>query len=64
MDVLIGLYQDEDTHLWGFDIPALHIIGGACQTRDEAIEHAKEAIAFTLEERPDEPGCEVVAVAV
>ncbi len=50
--ILIELYQEPDH--WWFHVPALHINGGGCTTRDEAICHCADAIRFALECPPSE----------
>jgi predicted RNase H-like HicB family nuclease len=44
---------DDDAKAWGFEVPALHIVGGG-PSREDARRRAREAIAFALEEQ-DEP---------
>jgi predicted RNase H-like HicB family nuclease len=48
-------YYDPESRNWGFRVPALSIVGGGQQTREDAVQAALEAIAFTLK-----PACQVI----
>ena len=49
MELAVHLYYDPESHNWGFRVPALRIVGGGQDTREEAGRAALDAIAFTLE---------------
>jgi hypothetical protein len=49
MELTVHLYYDPESHNWGFRVPALRIVGGGQDTREEAGRAALDAIAFTLE---------------
>jgi predicted RNase H-like HicB family nuclease len=44
---------DDEAKVWGFVVPALHIVGGG-PSREDARRRTREAIAFALEDQ-DEP---------
>ncbi len=50
--ITVELYEEGDH--WWFHIPALHILGGGCATRDEAICHCADAMRFGLDCPPPE----------
>lgn len=62
MKLRVDFFYDDESHNWGFVVPALHIVGGA-DTREEAHTQVQEAIAFMLEgvdeDTPPEPDVEV-----
>lgn len=66
MKLKVELFQDEETGQWGYDVPALNIIGTGCLTREDAEKYALEAIEFALEAEDDEPpeGAEVITYEV
>ena len=41
-------YDPESGH-WMYEVPALHILGVGCESREEAARQAAEAVIFTLE---------------
>jgi predicted RNase H-like HicB family nuclease len=49
VELTIHLYYDPESHNWGVRVPALRIVGGGQDTREEAGRAALDAIAFTLE---------------
>lgn len=54
MKLRVEYYYDPESRNWGFEVPALHIIGGA-DTREEAEQQAIEAIDFALWSGDQEP---------
>jgi predicted RNA binding protein YcfA (HicA-like mRNA interferase family)/predicted RNase H-like HicB family nuclease len=54
MNLRVEYYHDPESRNWGFEVPSLHIIGGA-DTREEAEQQAIEAIEFTLWSDDQEP---------
>ena len=54
MTVRLMVFHDQESYNWGFRVPALHIVGGGCLTREEAKQHALDAIAFALEDVDDQ----------
>jgi len=61
MDLRVEYYYDPESKNWGFQVPSLHIIGGA-DTREEAERQVLDAIDFMLEtenEKPISPDSEV-----
>jgi len=53
MKLRVEFYYDDESHNWGFRVPALHIIGGD-DTREKAEKMALEAIDFALEGVPQD----------
>jgi len=49
MSLQVRLHWAQDAQHWSFTVPALHIVGGGCATREEAERHALEAVEFALE---------------
>ena len=49
MKLRTEFYWDDEARNWGFNIPALHIVGGGDETREAAVSHAIDAIEFALE---------------
>jgi hypothetical protein len=49
---------DDEVKAWGFAVPALHIVGGGGPNRADAVQRAREAIVFALEDlaESDESG--------
>ena len=45
----VQLLYDEEAKNWHFAVPSLHIVGGGDASDGEALDHAADAIAFTLE---------------
>lgn len=54
MQLKVELFHDKDTGQWGYDVPALSIIGTGCTSREEAERFAVQAIEFTLESGDEE----------
>jgi hypothetical protein len=56
---------DPEAANWNFRVPALGIIGGGCDNREEAGAHALDAIKYALAEESDaEPESDLVVEAV
>ena len=66
MKLKIELVQDIETGYWGYDVPALSIVGTGCKSRADAEKYALEAIEFTLEAEDDDSpeGAEVLTYEV
>jgi len=62
MKLRVEFFYDDESHNWGFRIPALHIIGGE-NTRELAEKMALEAIEFALEGEPEDFDSDVDEVA-
>jgi hypothetical protein len=54
MKLRVELFHDKETGQWGYDVPALSIVGTGCNTRDDAERFALEAIEFTLDSGDEE----------
>jgi predicted RNase H-like HicB family nuclease len=48
----VEFVYDEETTTWSFHVDQPRIVGGGCDTLDEARQHAADAIAFALEGDP------------
>jgi len=68
MNVRLMLFHDPEVENWGFRVPALQLVGGGCATREEALQHALDAISYALEDADDQdtqPGeVEVIDLAL
>ncbi len=54
MNLRVEYYYDPESKNWGFQVPSLHIIGGA-DTREEAERHVLDAIDVMLETENEKP---------
>lgn len=52
--IAVEITRDTETGYWYFHVDEPRVIGGGCDTLEEARLHAAEAIAFALEADPDE----------
>lgn len=50
MRLRVEFFFDPEAKNWNFRVPALGIIGGGCAHRDEAGQHALDAIRYALAE--------------
>jgi hypothetical protein len=67
MKVRVEFGYDEESHNWWFAVPALHITGGACLTRQEAERHCLDAIKYALADGgsiTDAAGADTVELSV
>ena len=60
------IFHDDEADNWGFSVPTLNIVGGGCETREEAIQHGERAIRFLLESGDEDvpAGTEIVRFRV
>lgn len=56
MRLRVDYVWDEQAKSWGFSVPALHITGGGCRSRQIAERHCLDAIAFALQAPDGEAG--------
>ncbi|HXA43292.1 MAG TPA: hypothetical protein VNV65_10335 [Candidatus Solibacter sp.] len=56
LKIRVEYYFDPESRNWGFRVPALRIVGGACETREEAEEHSLDAIRYALGDEAESSG--------
>lgn len=56
MKLRVGLFCDEETGYWGYEVPALSIIGTGCKSREDAERLVLDAIEFTFDSEYVERG--------
>jgi hypothetical protein len=44
----IEYFYDPESKNWSYRVPALQLVGGACETREELERHALDAIRYAL----------------
>jgi hypothetical protein len=49
MRLHVRLLRDDETDQWGYDVPAMSIVGTGCTSRADAERQALAAIEFALE---------------
>ena len=66
MRLHVRLFRDDETDRWGYDVPAMSIVGTGCASRAEAAQQALAAIEFTLESaaEPAAEGAETITYDV
>ncbi len=66
MKLAMEVFPDESTGQWGYEVPALSIIGTGCRDKDEARRLGYEAIENVLQSDGDSrsPDAEVVLFEV
>jgi hypothetical protein len=66
MKLAMEVFPDEDTGQWGYEIPALSIIGTGCRDKDEARRLGYQAIETALQADGDQrsPDAELVLFEV
>lgn len=64
--VRVELIWDPSVGRWDYEVPDLSILGSGGSTRDEALQHAADAIAFALQSDGGEaePGVEVTYLPI
>jgi hypothetical protein len=58
--IRVEYFFDPESRNWGFRVPALRVVGGGCETREEAERHSIDAIRFALADEGEAPGEEGV----
>jgi hypothetical protein len=53
LKIRVEYYFDPESRNWGFRVPALRLVGGACETREEAERHSLNAIRYALSDEAD-----------
>ena len=53
LKIRVEYYFDPESRNWGFRVPALRIVGGACETREEAEQHSLDAIRYALSDEAE-----------
>ncbi len=66
MRLAMEVFPDEGTGQWGYEVPALSIIGTGCRSKDEARQLGYEAIEHALQAESDQrsPDAELVLFEV
>ena len=66
MRLHVQLFRDVETDQWGYDVPAMSIVGTGCTSRADAERQALAAIEFALENSGEtaSEGAETIAYDV